>query len=182
MALRRFFEARRLSRAAAGGLLGRRVFLRAAALWTSATSRARAASRFSIWVRYSRLSMISTPSVVIRLPARVVSRSFTAVGKDEAPTSKRSSTAVATLLTFCPPGPDARMNRSSISASSRTIASVIWIMAGKVGKAGHRARPERVVRSWNALDSERSGGYCFFLGFFFSFLIEVPFDIQPPWR
>ena len=22
--------------------------------------------------------------------------------------------------------------------------------------------------------------YCFFLGFFFSFLIEVPFDILPP--
>jgi hypothetical protein len=59
---------------------------------------------------------------------------------------------------------------------------LIWIMTGQVGKVGHRARPERVVRSWNALDSERSGRYRFFLGFFFSFLIEVPFDIQPPWR
>ncbi len=31
-------------------------------------------------------------------------------------TSKRSSSAVETLLTFWPPGPDARMKRSSRSA------------------------------------------------------------------
>jgi len=39
-------------------------------------------------------------------------------GSDEAATSKRSSTAVDTLLTFCPPGPDARTKRSSMSRSS----------------------------------------------------------------
>ena len=40
-------------------------------------------------------------------------------GSDGEPaTSKRSSTAVATLLTFCPPGPDARTKRSTSSSSS----------------------------------------------------------------
>ena len=38
-------------------------------------------------------------------------------------------TAVATLLTFCPPGPEARTNRSSISPSSIASASVIRIMS-----------------------------------------------------
>ena len=46
-------------------------------------------------------------------------------GSDEAPTSKHNSTAVATLFTFCPPGPDARTNRSSISRSWSAMAPVI---------------------------------------------------------
>src|SRR5688572_23443160 len=53
----------------------------------------------------------------MRLPARAVRRDLTERGRDEAPTSKGNSPAVATLFTFCPPGPDARTNRSSISRS-----------------------------------------------------------------
>ena len=49
-------------------------------------------------------------------------------GSDDAATSNRSSTAVDTLLTFCPPGPDALTNRSSISVSSSAIASLIRII------------------------------------------------------
>ena len=37
-------------------------------------SRARAASRFCAWVRCSRLSISSTPSLVMRLPASATSR------------------------------------------------------------------------------------------------------------
>src|SRR5207253_3053436 len=51
-------------------------------------------------------------------------RCFTSSGSDEAPTSNRSSTAVETLLTFWPPGPDARTNRSEISLSSIAIVSL----------------------------------------------------------
>jgi hypothetical protein len=44
--------------------------------------------------------MSSTPSVVTRLPAKAISRSFTSAGREDGGMSKRSSTAVATLLTF----------------------------------------------------------------------------------
>jgi len=47
----------------------------------------------------------------------------------EAATSKRSSTAVETLLTFCPPGPEARTNFSVSSFSSMEMDLVIRIMA-----------------------------------------------------
>jgi hypothetical protein len=51
-----------------------------------------------------------------------ISRSRTSSGSDrEERTSNRSRTDVATLLTFCPPGPDDRTNRSSISSSAMTI-------------------------------------------------------------
>ena len=43
----------------------------------------------------------------------------------EARTSKRSSTALATLLTFCPPGPELRTKRSSRSRSSIERVGVI---------------------------------------------------------
>jgi hypothetical protein len=43
--------------------------------------------------------------------------------------SKRICTAVASLLTFWPPGPEARTKRSSISLSSITIWSLTAIMA-----------------------------------------------------
>src|SRR4051812_19117921 len=125
---RAFFESRRRSFAALPGFVLRRFFGRCAASCISATSLARAASRFMAWVRCSRLSISSTPSLVMRLPASAISRSFMSYGSAEARTSNRSSTAVETLSTFCPPGPDARTNRSSSSRSSIEIVSVIRIM------------------------------------------------------
>jgi hypothetical protein len=72
----------------------------------------------------------NTPSRVSRLPASRISRSATSLGRDgERRTSKRSCTAVSTLLTFCPPGPEARMKLSSSSASSMLMRSLIRIMA-----------------------------------------------------
>src|SRR4029079_15056963 len=47
------------------------------------------------------------------------------VREGEPSTSNRSCTAVATLLTFCPPGPDARTKRSSTSESSIATASLM---------------------------------------------------------
>src|SRR5271166_2605634 len=48
-----------------------------------------------------------------------MSRTATSFGRlGERRASKRSSTAVATLLTFCPPGPEERTNVSTISLSS----------------------------------------------------------------
>ena len=49
-------------------------------------------------------------------------RSRTAGGNEaERGMSKRNCTAVATLLTFCPPGPEERMKESSISFSSSSM-------------------------------------------------------------
>src|SRR5688572_3615642 len=54
-----------------------------------------------------------------------ISRFFTSSDKEEPNISNRSWTAVATLLTFCPPGPDARINSSCNSRSSIFIEGVI---------------------------------------------------------
>src|SRR5208282_719606 len=51
--------------------------------------------------------------------ASLISRAATSSGRlGERRASKRSSTALATLLTFCPPGPDERTKFSTISLSS----------------------------------------------------------------
>ena len=56
-------------------------------------------------------------------------RAHTFAGSDgDRRTSKRSWTAVASLLTFCPPGPDARTKLSSISRSSMLIWALTRIM------------------------------------------------------
>src|SRR5690242_21889150 len=53
--------------------------------------------------------MINTPSCVARLPANARRRCRTSAGSErDWPASKRSWTAVETLLTFWPPGPEAR--------------------------------------------------------------------------
>src|SRR5688572_21357614 len=62
--------------------------------------------------------MSRTPSVVARRPASAIRRTFTSSGNGDAVRSTRSSTAVATLLTFCPPGPEPRTNRSSMTSPS----------------------------------------------------------------
>src|SRR5439155_909875 len=67
-------------------------------------------------------------------------RSFISGGSDDARTLKRSSTAVATLLTFWPPGPEARTKRSSMSRSSTAMASVTRMVP--LYQVGRPARPE----------------------------------------
>jgi hypothetical protein len=91
------------------GRLGRRVLGTTWARAISLSSRARASARLASCVRCSRAVMINTPSRVARLPANARRRCRTSSGSEgEWPISKRSWTAVDTLLTFWPPGPDAR--------------------------------------------------------------------------
>src|SRR5207248_10638081 len=76
------------------------------------------------------------PPAVTRLPARRSRRRRTGCGRDLlARTSKRSCTALATLLTFCPPGPGDRMKLSSISLSSMAMLEVTRIMASPLARA-----------------------------------------------
>ena len=97
-----------------------RVFTRntgaTAASRISATRRSRASVRLRSWVRWRFAAMISTPSAVIRRPASTARRDRMAgVSAGECRASNRSCTAVATLLTFWPPGPAAAIKRSSSS-------------------------------------------------------------------
>ena len=124
-ALRRLLSNRRIFDVIVGLVL-RRNFGLSAALRINSTSRSVASSRFRPWVRYRRELIISMPSSVIRLPASEMSRIRTSSGKErELATSKRSCTAVATLLTFCPPGPEARIKYSWISFSSIVMVRVM---------------------------------------------------------
>src|SRR5690606_36410911 len=75
--------------------------------------------------------MTITPSRVARAPAWSMRRVFTGSGRDcEAGTSKRSCTAVATLLTFWPPGPELRTKLNSNSESGIESVDVISSCSG----------------------------------------------------
>jgi hypothetical protein len=126
---RRFLVSIRRCFDALVGLVARRGTGRTAASWISATSRSCASARLRSWVRWFCAISTSTPSLVKRLPASRISRMATSFGSDgERRTSKRSCTAVESLLTFCPPGPDERTKLSSSSPSSMLIWSVMRIM------------------------------------------------------
>ena len=73
------------------------------------------------------------PSSVMLAAASRNSRSRTGSGREgDWRTLKRSCTAVATLLTFWPPGPEARTNSSSSSLSSMVMSGVTC-MIGSLG-------------------------------------------------
>jgi len=104
------------------GRLGRRVFGATCARAISSFSRARASARLASCVRCTRDVMINTPSCVARLPANARRRRRTSAGSErDWPTSKRSWTAVETLLTFWPPGPEARTKVIVSSESGMNI-------------------------------------------------------------
>jgi hypothetical protein len=110
-AMRRSFDAR-------VGRVAMRAFGFTDAARSKSASRASASRRFASCVRKRPASITSTSSPLTRRPAIRRNRAFTSAGSVRlAPMSKRSSTAVETLLTFCPPGPDARTCRNSNSAS-----------------------------------------------------------------
>src|SRR4030088_1701387 len=68
------------------------------------------------------------PSSVSRRPASARRRAFTGSVSTGVPArSKRSWTAEATLLTFCPPGPDPLTNDNEISLSGITMCGVTSI-------------------------------------------------------
>lgn len=108
------------------GRLAFRRFGTISACATNSSRRARAAARLPSCVRCSLAVITSIPSCVNRLPASTRSRARTASGKvGDRSTSKRNSTAVDTLFTFCPPGPEARTNVSVNSELGIRIATVL---------------------------------------------------------
>src|SRR2546430_3693686 len=88
------------------------------------------------------------PSAVSRRPLRALRRALTASGSAALRArSKRSCTAVATLLTFWPPGPLARTNdsdssRSGISMPAATCSDTAPAFSS-VGGLVEAARPAR---------------------------------------
>src|SRR5262245_33583542 len=154
MAARRFFDSSRRSRAPAVGLVARRGTGVTAARRIKSTRRSRASWRLRAWVRWRWASITSTPSRVSLLPARRSSRARTSSGRlGERRTSKRSSTALARLLTFCPPGRGARLKCSSSSRSAMLIEGVTRIIAdlprGRRWAAScRRARPSLTLRGF----------------------------------
>ncbi len=147
---RRALPSNRLIFEAKVGRVARRDFGRTAAWRKSAMRRALPASRFIIRERYSWAKTTMTSSAVNRDPAKARSRALPSSGIErEAPTSKRSSTALLVLLTCWPPGPLARTARSVISASaavSQTGSLGLRLRRRNPatrgrGGAGRRARP-----------------------------------------
>ena len=127
---RRRLLSRRRSFALCDGLVLRRTFGFLAAFLMRPIRRPRTSTRFCSRVRKRRPSMIKTPLSVMRLPAMRPRRARTSSGRfGERCASKRSCTAVRTLFTFCPPGPEERMNFSSSSPSSIAMSCVTSIKA-----------------------------------------------------
>ena len=125
-----FLPSMRRSREARVGLVGRRGRGGIAARRMRSMRRSSASCRLRAWVRWRCAMMTRTPSRVSRAPASRSSRARTSSRSDGDPrTSKRSCTAVASLLTFWPPGPEARTKLSSISRSSTLIWAVTRIIS-----------------------------------------------------
>src|SRR5581483_11001004 len=124
-----FFASSRWRRWAFGTFVGRRGVGGIAACRIRPKRRSRASSRLRSCARWRWAMMTMTPSLVTRLPARRIKRSATSFGSDgERRASKRSCTADETLLTFWPPGPEARTKDSDSSDSLIEIVSVTGIM------------------------------------------------------
>ena len=126
--LRRFDSSRLLIDSYVGFVL-RLIFGFCVALAINLMRRSTASFLFFSCDRYRLASIINIPSSVALLPAIRKSRIRTSDGKlGELATSNRNCTAVATLFTFCPPGPEDRINSSLISLSLMKILFVIWII------------------------------------------------------
>jgi len=111
------------------GFVLRLIFGFRAALAIKLMRRSNASFLFFSCDRYRLASIINIPSSVALLPAIRKSRLRTSDGKlGEFATSNLSCTAVATLFTFCPPGPEERINSSFISLSLMKILFVILII------------------------------------------------------
>ena len=125
-----FLDFKRRSIAPRLGFVGRRRFGTTRALLIRSFNRSCAISRLRIWLRVSSHWIMIAPSTVHLVPAIFFNLAFTAALKfGERSASKRRDTFVDTLLTFCPPGPDARTNCSVISQLWMLILSSIVIIS-----------------------------------------------------
>jgi len=121
---RAFFVSTRLRLDASVGRVAIRRLGVTEAFRINSLSRSRAISRFRAWLRVSSHWMTIAPSFVHFRPASFFSRVFSALGRlGERSASNLSSTAVETLLTFCPPGPEAR---TKLSVNSQSAISISW--------------------------------------------------------
>src|SRR5436309_15175093 len=98
--------------------------------------------------------MINTPSCVARLPANPRRRCRTSSGSEgDWPISKRSWTAVETLLTFWPPGPEAR-TKVNLSSESGMIMGKGYLQDSPEGRGpavGRLSCDEQVEQDWAGL-------------------------------
>src|SRR6266403_4000107 len=133
MSLRRFLPSSRRCFEPSVGLVGRRGVGRVTASRSNTTRRSIASVRLRSWVRNRCAWITITPSLVMRWPARRSSRACASAGSATRRVSKRNCAAVASLLTFCPPGPEARTKEISMSLSSIERSREIRSMASPNG-------------------------------------------------
>lgn len=111
---------RRLSFEARVGRVARRTFGTTAAASSIAFRRIFANRRFAPCVRSVCDRRISSPSAVSLAAKSAVNRSVIRCGRPARKSANRSCTALATLFTFCPPGPVA-LTASHVTASAATV-------------------------------------------------------------
>src|SRR5471032_2554972 len=116
------------------GRVARRTVGSTATPSTSSCRRRKASSLLASWLRDCCAFNTTTPSLVMRWSRRASRRSLICSGSEELTMSKRRCTALDTLLTFCPPGPCARM-----ALNSTWLRSMVAIK---------RATSQAVVRDW----------------------------------
>lgn len=136
----RFFASSRRFFAARPGRVGLRLgggFLSASA--NSATKRSRQSSRLRPCVRWRSELTISTPSCV-NLLANLSTNNWRCLSSNDGlcTTSKRSSTRVFTLFTFCPPAPELREKAKPNSA--RGMFRVLVISSDSMIEHFHTSR------------------------------------------
>src|SRR5712671_215730 len=147
MSLRRFLPSSRRCFDPKVGLVARRGTGRTMASRNSSSRRSMASARLRSWVRKRWAWITITPSLVMRWPASRTSRAAASSGSVIWRVSKRSWAAVASLLTFCPPGPEARTKPMSMLFSSIVRSRETRSMAfTREGQSGIDARKIAVLR------------------------------------
>ena len=141
--------------------LGRVAFLclaAVAALLTSAWSRSNASALLCAKLLLIWALITMTPPLVIRWSFSASSRAFIQSGKEDVEIQNLRCTAVDTLLTFCPPGPCARIAviwtsdkvirniGFSVPCSSHLLATGYKLVCRHV-VAGMQCKPYRYVQS-----------------------------------
>ena len=92
------------------------------ASFSKSVSLSMAVFRFAFWVRNFWETTLITPFLSVLVASLVRMRFFCGCEKTLVlVTSKKTVTRVLTLLTFCPPGPELRLNLKSSSSSLSNI-------------------------------------------------------------
>lgn len=146
---RRFFPSMRLRLLPFEGFVAIRGLGAMTAAATRSRSRSIAASRFADWLREPDSVRIRSSSAVTRRPARRRSRSSASSDIGRSRSDSRSSIFVLTLLTFCPPGPDARTaenRRADAGTRTRGVNATRFPGGSSCGKGGSSGvTPETVL-------------------------------------